>query len=86
MVEMINTALMRTVMAAGKLRRRLTEERGQDLLEYAMLSGFLAAGLVILGGILLTGADGGAFGSMANGIKNCIDFGSSCNPPGVPGV
>ena len=71
MVEMINTAVMRTAMAVGQLRQRLTEERGQDLLEYAMLGGFLAAGLVLLGAILV---NGGAFTSMACGIGEAINM------------
>ena len=71
MVDLINTALMRTVMAAGRLRRRFSEERGQDLLEYAMLGGFLAAGLVLLGAILV---NGGAFTSMACGIGEAINM------------
>ena len=71
MVAMINTAVMRTAMAVGQLRQRLTEERGQDLLEYAMLGGFLAAGLVLLGAILV---NGGAFTSMACGIGEAINM------------
>ena len=71
MVAMINTEVMRTGMAVGRLRRRLTEERGQDLLEYAMLGGFLAAGLVLLGAILV---NGGAFTSMACGIGEAINM------------
>ncbi len=71
MVAMINTALMRTIMAGSRLRQRFSEERGQDLLEYAMLGGFLAAGLVVLGAILV---DGGAFTSMACGIGDAINM------------
>ena len=71
MVEMINTALMRTAMAAGRLRQRLTEERGQDLLEYAMLSGFVAAALA---GAFIFADLGGALESMATSIAACVDF------------
>ena len=74
MVEMINTALMRTVMAAGRLRRRLTEERGQDLLEYAMLSGFVAAALAAA---FIFADLGGALESMTSSIAACVDFDST---------
>ena len=74
MVEMINTALMRTVMASGRLRRRLTEERGQDLLEYALLGGLIAAALTTAAVIL---ALSGALESMACGIGDYINFSSA---------
>ena len=71
MVELMNTALMRTVMAAGQLRQRLSEERGQDLLEYAVLGGVMAAFIVGLG-LLLTST--GALSAMACGIGDYINF------------
>ena len=74
MVEMINTALMRTVMAAGRLRRRLTEERGQDLLEYALLGGLIAAALT---GLAVVAIMSGAIESMACGIGDYINFSES---------
>ena len=76
MVAMINTALIRTVMAAGRLRQRFSEERGQDLLEYALLGGIMAVGVGILGVILL--APDGAFSDMGNAIAACIDFDGPC--------
>ena len=74
MVEMINTALMRTVMAAGRLRQRLTEERGQDLLEYAVLGGVMGAFIVALAAALSFGA----LDAMVAGISECIDFDNVC--------
>jgi hypothetical protein len=52
-------------------------ERGQDLIEYAMLGGLVAA--AILGAVILFG---GALTDMATGIANCIDFNktSICGP------
>ena len=47
----------------------LKKERGQDLIEYAMLGGLIALG--ILGVVLLMT---GAISDMINGIGNCIDF------------
>jgi Flp pilus assembly pilin Flp len=46
MVALINTALLRTTTALAGLRARLAEERGQDLLEYALLGGLVAIGLI----------------------------------------
>ena len=52
-------------------------EDGQDLIEYAMLSGLIA--LAIVGVIILFGD---ALTDMATGIGECIDFdgGTVCNP------
>jgi Flp pilus assembly pilin Flp len=77
MVALINTALLRVATAAHGLRARLTEERGQDLLEYALLGGLIAAALIAIG-IIFTPA----LAHMATGIGNCIDFNSAtgCNP------
>ncbi len=71
MVAMINTALIRTIMAGSRLRQRFSEERGQDLLEYAMLGGFVAAALAAA---FIVADLGGAVESMACGIANAIDF------------
>lgn len=51
---------------------RLRTERGQDLIEYALLGGLIAAGLVAVIAIF-----GGAIDSMASGIQDCIDFTAS---------
>jgi len=55
----------------------IRSERGQDLIEYAMLSGLIA--LALIGGALVFT---GALSSMATGIQHCIDFDKSttCNP------
>ena len=46
-------------------------EKGQDLIEYAMLGGLIALGVMT-----------GAITDMANGIGDCVDFdaGSVCGP------
>ena len=72
MVAIINTALMRTIAAVTGLRARLAEERGQDLLEYALLGGVLAAVIAGTGALIMTGAANAMF----TGIANCIDFDS----------
>ena len=77
MVALINTTLMRALAAVAGLKTRLAEEHGQDLIEYAMLSGLIAAGIaaVITAGLLT-----GAIDLMIGGIGDCIDFnsGSAC--------
>jgi len=51
-------------------------ERGQDLIEYAVLSGLIA--IAIMAGVLVFS---GAITSMANGISGCIDFtAGGCTP------
>ena len=77
----MNTALLRMMTAVSGLRARFAEERGQDLLEYALLGGLIAAALVAAGVLI---AYTGGVTAMADGIANCIDFdnsvGSECNP------
>ena len=69
----INTALLRaTVTVAGlraSLRARVAEERGQDLIEYAMLGGLIAVAIIGAGFFFQ-----GALALLATGIGNCIDF------------
>ncbi len=74
----INTALTRVMLAVSGLKARLAEERGQDLLEYALLGGLIAAALVALAVIFNP-----ALAAMANNIGNCIDF--SGTTPCTPG-
>jgi Flp pilus assembly pilin Flp len=60
------------------LRSLLRSERGQDLLEYALLGGLIAA--AILAAFSLA-AFSGALDSMATNIADCVDFeaGTDCN-------
>ena len=73
----INTALVRMMSAASGLRARMSEERGQDLLEYALLGGLIAAAIVALVVIFNP-----ALAAMATNIGNCIDFTNTtvCSP------
>ena len=59
------------------IKAHVPSERGQDLIEYAMLGGLIA--LAIAGAILFLS---GAISSMAQGISDCIDFKDSttCAP------
>jgi len=55
----------------------LKKERGQDLIEYAMLGGLIAIGILLVVGLMT-----GAISNMITGIGNCIDFnnGTTCTP------
>ena len=64
--------------AISWLLSRSRSERGQDLIEYAMLGGLIALAIIAVGVLAFTGA----LNSMASGIGGCIDFKAStgCNP------
>jgi Flp pilus assembly pilin Flp len=59
------------------LKMHVSSERGQDLIEYAMLGGMIALALVGVALVFNTALD-----SMAAGIGDCIDFksGTTCTP------
>jgi len=61
------------------LKMWLSDDHGQDLIEYAMLGGLIAVGMMVLAA---TGILTGAISGMATGIGHCIDFSSStdCAP------
>lgn len=56
------------------LKAHVRSERGQDLIEYALLGGLIAGALLAVA--VLTGMTT-AVTSMANGIGDCIDFDST---------
>lgn len=64
-------------LVVAYIRAYIGREGGQDLIEYAMLSGLIALAL-IGGAFLFTDALAG----MAGGIEDCIDFdsGTPCAP------
>jgi Flp pilus assembly pilin Flp len=53
----------------------LKSERGQDVLEYAMLTGLIALGILVMVGLFT-----GALRDFATNIEKCLDFdaGSEC--------
>lgn len=71
----IDTVLMRGLVAVAELRARLASERGQDLLEYALLSGLIAAAITAAA---VVATMTGALNAMATGIAECIDFDTVC--------
>lgn len=75
MVALINTVLLRAMVAVEGLKARLADERGQDLIEYALLGGVIAAAFAAA---LVVAGITGALQTMANGIAECVDFDSTC--------
>ncbi len=78
MQAIVDTAIFRALTAIGELTARLSEERGQDLMEYAILTGLVA---VVAAGafaavFLAVGAN--PFDTMATKIKDCVTFSTSC--------
>lgn len=62
------------VYAVSWLRAHVRSERGQDLLEYALLGGLIAAAIVAVLALMT-----GKLNTMITNIGNCIDFTSSTN-------
>ena len=62
-----------------KLASLRDDERGQDLIEYALFGGLIAVAITTLG---VYAAYQGALNDMAGGIANCVDFDktSGCTP------
>ena len=54
----------------------LADDHGQDVLEYAMLSGLIA---IVLLALVATGTLTTAVEAMAGGISRCIDFDKGTN-------
>jgi Flp pilus assembly pilin Flp len=57
--------------AASSLVSKLHREEGQDLIEYALLGGLIAAAIVAAATLL---ALSGALKTMADSVGRCIDF------------
>ena len=58
---------------------RLHREEGQDLLEYGLFGGLIAAAIIA---VIALGTFTGAITAMATGVGNCIDFSAitACTP------
>ena len=63
--------------AVSSVVSKLHRDEGQDLIEYALLSGLIAAAIV--GALLIWGPN---LTAMATNIGKCIDFnnGTTCKP------
>ena len=75
MVAMINTALLRAMGAVAGLKARLSEERGQDLLEYVMLGGLIA---LVVAAALALALTTDVLDGFTGTIADCIQFDSPC--------
>lgn len=78
-MAIINIALLRATAALAGLRARLAEERGQDLIEYALLGGFIGVTFAVAAAILLGPL--GVIDTMVSTIAECIDFSTNCGTP-----
>jgi Flp pilus assembly pilin Flp len=65
---MLVSLTFKAVAVLSRMTRR--GEQGQDLIEYSMLGGILAASIVGVAYLMLTGS----VESMFSGIGNCIDW------------
>jgi Flp pilus assembly pilin Flp len=65
--------------AISWLRVRIGSELGQDLLEYALLGGLIAAAVIAVIGLAIMDT---TLTNMVNGIGRCVDFDSQtlCDP------
>lgn len=61
------------------LRDLRNSERGQDLIEYALLGGLIAAAIIA---VIALGTFTDAITSLSDGVSDCIDFKKSttCGP------
>ncbi len=75
-MALIYTALLSIRGAAADLSRRLSrDERGQTILEYVVLGGFIAMAAAVALIVLTTS---GVWTDMATTIENCVTFSSPC--------
>ena len=79
MVTIINNVLLRVATGVAGLKTRLTEERGQDLIEYALLGGVIA---IAIAALVTTAVLTNALDAMADGIATCIDFQTTADAVG----
>jgi Flp pilus assembly pilin Flp len=54
------------------LEKLHSDQRGQDTLEWTMITGLMAVALLVIAGIFTP-----ALTAFANGVKNCVDFSSA---------
>ncbi len=73
MVAILVNALRYSRPFIDSVKARIGSERGQDLIEYALLGGLIAMALVAAAVLV---AYTSAVQGMAGGIKDCIDFDS----------
>ncbi len=72
---------MSNIILSGMVRVQnfiaaLKKERGQDLIEYAVLAG--AIGIALFAVLIATPGLGTAFGEFKTAIANCVSFNTTC--------
>ena len=75
---MINDLSLRLLATMQSLLYSVrNDERGQDTLEWVLMSGLIAAGIVLVLGIFT-----GALNTMVTNVADCLDFDSTtlCSP------
>ncbi len=75
---MINDLSLRLLATMQSLLHSVrNDERGQDTLEWVLMSGLIAAGIVLVLGIFT-----GALNTMVTNVSYCLDFDSAttCSP------
>ena len=76
--NIVLTGLSLVLSLKGAITARLSEERGQDLIEYAVLAG--AIGVALFTALIVVGFPG-AFEAFGTSIKQCIDMKTSTACP-----
>jgi Flp pilus assembly pilin Flp len=74
-VTYVNDLLLKAMIGVRGLAHRLREERGQDLMEYALLGGFIAV-VFAAAAILLPLST--FFNTMVGAIGECADMDAVC--------
>lgn len=76
----VNDLLLKAMIGAQRFAHYLRSERGQDTLEWAMLSGLVAIAIIAVVALLT-----GALTALINGMSACIDFDgvTPCLPGGI---
>jgi Flp pilus assembly pilin Flp len=61
---------------------RLREERGQDMIEYALFGGLLATIIMLVAALIILGTIPNPVATLLSGLSGCVDFNSAtpCDP------
>lgn len=60
---------------------RVKEERGQDMIEYALFGGLLATIIIAVAAIIIADPSLNPVSTLMDGLSGCVDFQSGgCNP------
>ncbi len=71
----VNDLLLKAMIGVRGLTQRLRDERGQDLMEYALLGGFIAVVFAVAAIALPIST---FFNDMVSAIGECADMDATC--------